>query len=139
MKEDKDADVTMTNSSSELFHSQSPDLRDHDESNDQRKDYTSPNLQLDETSTPWRVTMQENNVAIVDMYTVQPNEATPTTPVLEGNSPDDNNNDEDRLDRCSIRFTGSNHVNKSPKKRRRKASIKVQQAITSPASNTCLH
>jgi len=95
-------------------------------------------LQLDEgTSTPWRVTTQENNVAIVNTYTVQPNGTIPTTPGPDAASPGDDDDDGDGLDQLSVKFSRSYHVNKSPgKKSPRKGSVQTQQGITPPASTT---
>ena len=104
--------------------------------NGQRKYDTSPDLQLDETSTPWRVTTQENNVAIVNTYTVQPNGSNATTPGAEGASPGDDDDDGDGLDQLSVKFTRNYHVNKSSKKSPRKGSVQAQQGMTPPASTT---
>lgn len=105
-------------------------------SNIQRKYDTSPDLQLDETSTPWRVTTAENNVAIVNTYTVQPTGTSPTTPGAEGASPGDDDDDGDGLDQLSVKFTRSYHVNKSPKKSPRKGSVQAQHGLTPPPSTT---
>src|SRR5277367_3148538 len=106
-------------------------------SNNQRKYDTSPDLQLDETSTPWRVATQENNVAIVNTYTVQPNgSTTPTTPGPDAASPGEEDDDGDGLDQLSVKFTRSYHVNKSSKKSPRKGSAPTQQGVTPPASTT---
>ena len=104
--------------------------------NGQRKYDTTPDLQLDETSTPWRVTTHENNVAIVNTYTVQPSGTTPTTPGGEGGSPGDEEDDGDGLDQLSVKFNRSYHVNKSSKKSPRKGSVQAQQGLTPPASTT---
>jgi hypothetical protein len=104
----------------------------------QRKYDTSPDLQLDETQTPWRVQTQENNVAIVNTYTVQPNSGgTPATPGPEGNSPGDDEDDGDGLDQLAVKFQRSYHVNKSKQpKSPRKGSAKAGQGVTPPASAT---
>lgn len=103
----------------------------------QRKYDASPDLQLDETQTPWRVTTQENNVAIVNTYTVQPNNATPATPGAEAGSPGDEDDDGDGLDQLSVRSTRSYHVNNSKsKKSPRKGSVQANQGVTPPPSTT---
>lgn len=104
--------------------------------NGQRKYDTSPDLQLDETSTPWRVTTQENNVAIVNTYTVQPSGTAPTTPGADGASAGDEDDDGDGLDQLSVKFSRSYHVNKGFKKSPRKGSVPAQQGMTPPASTT---
>jgi len=78
----------------------------------------------------------ENNVAIVNTYTVQPNSTTPATPGPEAGSPGDDDDDGDGLDQLSVKFTRSYHVNKSPKKSPKKGSVQGQQGHTPPASTT---
>ena len=96
-----------------------------------------PDLQLDETQMPWRVNTQENNVAIVNTYTVQPNTSnTRAAPGLEGTSPGDDVDDGDGLDQLSVKFQRSYYVNKSPQKSPKKDSDKSNQVVTPPASTT---
>lgn len=82
------------------------------------------------------MTTQDNNVAIVNTYTVQPNGTAPTTPGAEGASPGEEDDDGDGLDQLAVKFTRSYHVNKSPKKSPRKGSVQAQHGLTPPASTT---
>jgi len=86
---------------------------------------------------PWRANTQDNNVAIVNTYTVQPNTGnTHATPGPEGTSPGDDDDDGDGLDQLSVKFQRSYYVNKSSQKSPKKGSVKSNQGVTPPTSTT---